>query len=87
MTFDPHKTIFYSSNYYDGSNVMILTWSGNNVEDHTTPNCLELHQDADHSRIINIRQPISGIINNLLDLDVFYKVHIKLDISSESTDV
>ena len=36
----PHKTIFYPSNYYDGSNVIILTWNGDQVEYHTTPNCL-----------------------------------------------
>ena len=39
----PHKLIFYPSNYYDGSNVIILTWSGNQVEDYTTYNCLEFH--------------------------------------------
>ena len=32
----PHKPIFYPSNSYDGSNVIRLTWSGNQVEDHTT---------------------------------------------------
>ena len=31
----PHKPIFYPSNYYDGSNVIRLTWSGNQVEYHT----------------------------------------------------
>ena len=36
----PHKTIFYPYNYYDGSNFIRLTWSGNQVEDHTTHNCL-----------------------------------------------
>ena len=36
----PHKPIFYPSNSYDGSNVIRLTWSGNQVEDHTTQNCL-----------------------------------------------
>ena len=43
----PHKPIFYSSKYYDVSNVIRLTWSGNQVEDHTTQNFLESHQDAD----------------------------------------
>ena len=30
---NPHKSIFYPSTYYDGSNVIILKWSGNQVED------------------------------------------------------
>ena len=30
-----HKPIFYPSNSYDGSNFIILTWNGNQVEDHT----------------------------------------------------
>ena len=34
----PHKTISYPYNYYDGSNVIILTWSGNQVEDYMTHN-------------------------------------------------
>ena len=29
----PHKTILYPSNSYDGSNVIRLTWNGNQVED------------------------------------------------------
>ena len=28
---NPHKPIFYPSNSYDGSNVIRLTWSGNQV--------------------------------------------------------
>ena len=36
----PHKPIFYPSHSYDGSNVIRLTWSENQVEDHTTKNCL-----------------------------------------------
>ena len=34
----PHKTIFYPSNYYDGSNFIRLIWSGNQVEYYTTQN-------------------------------------------------
>ena len=64
----PHKTIFYPSNYYHGSNAIRLTWSGNQVEYHTTQNCLECHQDADHTRIINRRRSFSGIIHTLLVL-------------------
>ena len=37
---NPHKPIFYPSNYYDGSNVIRLTWNGNQFEDHTTNNFL-----------------------------------------------
>ena len=36
----PHKPIFYPSNSYDGSNVTRLTCSENQVEYHTTKNCL-----------------------------------------------
>ena len=32
----PHKPIFYPYNSYDRSNVIRLTWSGNQVEYHTT---------------------------------------------------
>ena len=52
----PHKSIFYPSNYYDASNVIRLTWNGNQVEYHTTQNFLECHQDADHDIIINRRR-------------------------------
>ena len=38
---NPHKPIFYPFNYYDGSNVIRLTWSGNQCEDYTTHNFLE----------------------------------------------
>ena len=59
---NPHKPIFYPYNYYDGSNVIRLTWSGNQVEDYTTHNCLECHKDEDHAIIINRRRSVSGII-------------------------
>ena len=45
----PHKPIFYPSNSYDGSNFIRLTWSGNQVEDHTNQNGLECHQHDFHS--------------------------------------
>ena len=44
MASHPHKPIFYPSNYYYGSNFIRLTWTGNQVEDHITKNCLECHQ-------------------------------------------
>ena len=40
MASHPHKTIFYPSNSYDVTNIIRLTWSGNQVEYHTTQNCL-----------------------------------------------
>ena len=40
MASHSHKPIFYPSRYYDGSNVIGFTWSGNQVEDHRTQNCL-----------------------------------------------
>ena len=49
----PHKHIFYPNSYDDGLNVIILTWSGNQVEDYTTQNCLKFHQNVDHDRILN----------------------------------
>ena len=39
----PHKPIFYPSTSYDGSNFIRLTWSGNQVEDHTPQKNLECH--------------------------------------------
>ena len=66
----PDKPIFYPSYYYDGSNVIRLTWSGNQVEDYTTKNVLELNQDADHARVINIRQSVTGIIYCLFGVSV-----------------
>ena len=86
MASHPHKPIFYPSNYYDGSNVISLTWSRNQVEDHTTHNCFEFHQDADHAIIINRRRSVSGIINTLLGVAVCWKVHIQPAIASDSTD-
>ena len=81
----PHKPIFYLYNSYDGSNVIRLTWSGNQVEDHTTQNCLEYTQDADHAIILNRRRSVSGIIHTLLGVAVFWKVKIQPDISFDST--
>ena len=60
----PHKPIFYPYNSYDGSNVIRLTLSGNQVEDYTTHNFLEFHQYSNHSRIINRRRSVSGILHN-----------------------
>ena len=51
-----HKPIFYPSYSYYGSNVIRLTWIGNQVDDHKTQNCLEYHQDADHTIILNRRR-------------------------------
>ena len=70
----PHKPIFYTSNYYDGSNGIRLTWSGNRVEDHTTQNCFKYHQDADHAIILNRRRSVLGIIHTLLGVAVCWKL-------------
>ena len=81
-----HKPIFYPYNSYYGSNATRLTWSGNQVEDHTTQNCLECHQDADHAIILNRRRSVSCIIHTLLGVAVCWKVHIQPAIASDSTD-
>ena len=83
----PHKPIFYPSNYYGGSNVIIITWSGTQIEYYTTQNCLECHQDADHEIILNRRRSVFGIIHTLLGVSVFCKVQIQPNIASYSTDV
>ena len=69
-----HKPMFYSSNTYYGSNAIRLTWSGNQVEYHTTHNFLECHQDAVHARTLNIIQSVSDIIHTLLGVAVCCKV-------------
>ena len=66
----PHKPIFHPSYSYDGSNLIRLTWRGNQLEYHTTQNCLEFHQDVDHARILNRRLSVSGIIHTLLGVSV-----------------
>ena len=70
MAIHPHKPIFYPSNSYDGLNAIRLTWSGNQVEDHTTHNCMECHQDADNAIILNRRRSVSVIIHTLLGVAV-----------------
>ena len=59
----PHKPIFCPYDSYDGSKVIRLTWSGNQVEDYTTHNCLECHQDGDISIFFNRRLSVSCIIS------------------------
>ena len=81
-----HKPIFYTSNSYDGSNFIRITWIGNQVEYHTTQNCLECHQNSNHARILNRRRSVSVIIHTLLGVAVFWKVHIQTDIIFEPTD-
>ena len=66
-----HKTIFYPSSSNDGSNFIILACSGNKVEEYTTHNCLELHPDVYHYRIINTSRSVSVIIHTLLGVGVF----------------
>ena len=52
----PNKAFFYTSNSYDVSNAIILTQGGNQFEDYTAHNFLELYQDADHDIILNRRR-------------------------------
>ena len=66
----PHKPIFYPYTSYYLSNVNIFTWIGNQVEDHTTQNVLECHQDVDHPININRRRSVSGILHTLLGVAV-----------------
>ena len=80
-----HKPIFYTSNSYDGSNFIRITWIGNQVEYHTTQNCLECHQNSNHARILNRRRSVSVIIHTLLGVAVFWKVHIQPDIVFDPT--
>ena len=56
------------------------------VEDHTTNNFLECHQYGDHSRILNTRRSVLGIIHTLLGVAVCWKVQIQPAIASDSTD-
>ena len=65
MDSHPHTPIFNPSNYYDGSNVIRLTWIGHQFEDHTTHNVLECHQGTNNARILNRRRSVSGIIYTL----------------------
>ena len=66
----PRKPIFYHLNSYESSNVTRVTWSGNQVENYTTRNGLECHQDLDHSRILNIIQSVLVILHNLLGVAI-----------------
>ena len=56
-------------------------------QDHTTHNCLECHQYADHARIINIRRPVSGIIHTLIGVSFCLKVQIQPAIAYKSIDI
>ena len=80
-----HKTIFHPSSYYDISNVIRLTWSGNKTEDHTTHNYLECHKYADHAVIINRRRSVSGIIHALFGVAEWWKLQIQLYVASDYT--
>ena len=81
----PHKHIFYPYYYYDISNIIRLAWNGNQVEDCTTQNCLECHQEADHAIIINTRQSLSVIIYSLSGVAVYWKLLIQISVASDST--
>ena len=82
----PHKPIFYPFNSYDRSNFIRIIWSVDQVEYHTTQNCLECHQYAYHVIILNRRRSVSVIIHTLLGVFVCWKVQIQPAIASYSTD-
>ena len=65
-----HKPIFYPYDYYDGSNVIRPTWSGNQVEDYTIKNFIEWHKYGNHDRTINRRRSVSGILYTLIGVSV-----------------
>ena len=83
----PHKPILYICNYYDGSNVLIIIWSGNQVEDCTTRNCLECFQDLYHARILNIRRSFSVFIHAQIRVAVCWRLHIQPYMASNSNGV
>ena len=86
MDIHPEKPIFYPSSYYDRSNYIRLTWSGTQVEDYTTHNCLEFYQYADHDIIINRRQSVSGIIHTIIGITFCWKIQIQPYVASGSTN-
>ena len=81
----PHKPILYPSNSYHGSNFIILTCSGDQVEDYITQNCLGRHQYSDHALILNRRIHVSGIIHTILGVSLLWTFQIKSAVASAST--
>ena len=73
LSIHPHRPIFNPSSSYYVSNFIRLTWIWNQVEDYTTNNFLEFHQDSDNDIILNMRRSVSGIINTILGVKVFWK--------------
>ena len=82
----PHKPITYPSRYYYGSNAFRFTWRGNKVEEHRTKNCLDCYQYVDHTRILNIRRSVSGVIHTLFGVAVWWKVQIQPALASDCTN-
>ena len=82
-----HKPIFNPSNYYDVSNLIRIKRSEYQVEDYKTHNCIELHQDQDHAIILNRRWPFSGIIHNIIDIVLLWKINIQPAVEFEPSDV
>ena len=56
------------------------------MEDYTTHNFLECHQDVDHTILSNIRRSFSVIYHTLLVVSVFWRLQIQLDVASDSTN-
>ena len=47
---------------------------------------MELHQDADHDKITNRIWSVSGIMNNIIGVAVYWKLYIHPNVASEYTD-
>ena len=56
------------------------------MEYYTTQNRLKYHLYAYHAIIIKIRQLVSGIINNIIDVSVLRKFQIQPYVAYDSTD-
>ena len=55
------------------------------MEDYTTKNNLDYHQDADHSWILNICQYVAVIIHTLLGGTICCKLKIQPEVASNYT--
>ena len=63
----------------------MFSWTGTQVEDYTTHNCVECHRYADLDIILNIRRSVSCIIHDLIGVAVFWEVQIPPYVASDST--
>ena len=47
---------------------------------------MELHQDADHDKIMNRIWSVSGIMNNIIGVSIYGKLYMHHNVASEYTD-